>query len=370
MRQVVIAALALVAASLPPVWAGQPVAVQQLAGILASAHSAGASDEAIANKIARIDLSERLTSATLARLAAGVGQHTVAALELLADRSAFQLPPADEIAPGAPLSHDELHAIVQRVASYTSAYVKDLPNIVCTRIVSRFDDLGAHGHGLLSLQDTLTGELTVRDGVESFHLANSAAPVPAGKRTGLHSARNLTTSGEFGNILAEMFVSHAVFKWRRWETVDGKRLAVIAYSAPREGSRFKVSVCCLEQAQDSVPWIRQSAYQGEMSIDPASGAVLRVAQQAVNLPSDFPVRNIWTVVEYSPVKLGEGSFLLPGRSLSFTDVQLPSVPGPDATYIDLAGARLPDHDHYLNRLEFRNYHKFLAESNLTFDAAP
>ena len=370
MRRLAIAALALAMAPRLPAWAASAISVEQLAKVVASARSAGSSDERTADKIAHLDLKERLTPATLARLATGVGERIAGALELLADHSAILDPPADDLDSAPPPSPAEQRAIVERAQDYTLAYVKDLPNIVCSRVVHRFDDLVAsHSYGRLGLHDTLTGELTVRDGAESFHIQKMGILIATTNGVGdfEQTANDYASSGEFGGILAEPFAGHAAFAWRRWETVDGKRAAVVAYSVPREHSLFTVSWCCTGPAQSRKPLRMKSAFRGEMSIDPAFGAIVRITQQAVDLPEGFPVRHAWNVVEYRPVTLAGASYLLPARSLSFMDV-LPPLLRPEFAYAP--SETTPDHQHYLNRIEFRNYHKFAAESNLAFDAAP
>lgn len=339
---------------LTPCWclgANSSVTVRQLDGILAEARAKASSDRRTANAIAHLDLTERLTRATQSRLSSGLGPGAVAALELLADRSAFLDPSADEIPPGELPSPAERQAILERATAYVLAYVKSLPNMVCTRVVSRFEDLDARDRGRLDPLDTLTGELTMRDGKESFHALTGGAKDPLIRR---RSPQDLTTSGEYGSILSEPFVRHGAFTWRRWETMDGQRVAVVGYSVPRTDSLFTVSWCC-ETATPGVPGFSQNAaYEGEMAIDPASGAVLRVAQQAVGLSAGFPVKRTWTAVEYMPVTLGGGSFLVPARSVTFME----------------ALRRSGRFEHYLNRSEFRNYHKFEAESTVAFEAPP
>jgi VWFA-related protein len=97
---------------------------------------------------------------------------------------------------------------------------------------------------------------------------------------------------------------------------------------------------------------RNPACQGELSIDPDSGAVLRVTAQAVHLPRSFPIRQSQTMVEYLSVTLGGNAFLYPSRSLSFIE-ELSPVTG--------------DRGHFLNRMEYRNFRRFGAESKLIAD---
>lgn len=289
MRRSACAALVLSMVPLVCLGGASGITVKQLAEMLGSSRVKASSDDATADRIARVGLTERLTAAALSRLSSGVGQRTAAALELLADRSAFLNPPPDEIPSAPPPSAAEQHAIVEKAEAYTLSYVKELPSVVCTRVVSRFDDLVAHGHhGELRLQDTLTGELTVRDGAESFLIQNAGILTAAANRVGdfEQTPNDFATSGEFGSILAELFVGHTVFAWRRWETLDGKRVAVAGYSVPREGSLLTVSWCCLGPSQSSSPWTMKPAYQGEISIDPASGRFFASHSRPSTCPKD------------------------------------------------------------------------------------
>jgi hypothetical protein len=86
-----------------------------------------------------------------------------------------------------------------------------------------------------------------------------------------------------------------------------------------------------------------------------------------SLCQEFPVKHAWNVVEYRSVTLAGGVCLVPARSLRFMDV-LPPLLRPQ--FMDAKSETTPDHQHYLNRLEFRNYRKFAAESKLVVDAAP
>ena len=212
----------------------------------------------------------------------------------------------------------------------------------------------------------------MRDGAESFHIRNANLIVAQANGAGdfQQTPLGLTSSGEFGSILAQPFAGRAAFAWRRWETWDGKRVAVVGYSVRLAGSAVTVSWCSQDDVQGLERLSQQAAFRGEMSVDPATGAILRVTQQAVDLPTEFPVRHAWTVVEYLPVELGGGSFLLPARSLSFMEA-LRLLPKPWG--LGHVGGVPPagrSYAHYLNRLKFRDYRRFTAESNLVFDAAP
>jgi len=97
MRRLIL--LALAASMAASAGAGRRVTVAQLAENLATATAEHRSDEDIARQVGGLELSQRLTSATLDRLAAKLPlqPRTALALQLLADQSAFLDPPPEEL---------------------------------------------------------------------------------------------------------------------------------------------------------------------------------------------------------------------------------------------------------------------------------
>lgn len=59
------------------------------------------------------------------------------------------------------------------------------------------------------------------------------------------------------------------------------------------------------------------AYHGEIAIDPASGAVLRLVLKT-DLQPDFPIKRADVLVEYGPVEIGGRTFICPVKSISIT----------------------------------------------------
>ena len=101
MRRLILLAI-LVSATLPAA-AAKRVTVAQLEQFLSSPGSVKKSDADLAHQISDMELSERLTEISLARLNAKLDKRTqaVLALQLLADQSAFLDPPASRSAPHA-----------------------------------------------------------------------------------------------------------------------------------------------------------------------------------------------------------------------------------------------------------------------------
>ena len=357
----------LLATQLP---AASRTTVQQLAKMLVTAQPSSHSDDNTANRIAGVELTERLTEATLSRLSLGQGERTRFALRILADESAFLEPPAAELPAGGPPAAAEQKAILARAVAYALSYIHNLPNFICTQTVRRLDNdpsrqianvVGLMSHAdtgawrmqaragvarRLSERDSVVSELTFNHGAESHqHVRTSAS-------SSLGTMQGLATSGEFGGVIKSVFSedSDANAEWSHWESVDGKRVAVFKYSVDVAHSNFFVYWCCGKQGERLQEKV---AYRGTAFIEPASGALFRISWQALDIPATFPMRSSGTVIEYRAVNIGGRSWLSPVRSVTISDsVNMYKARGTDA-YV-----------HSLNQMEFTAHHKFESESRL------
>jgi len=372
--------LALSAWLVPPVLAGSQATVRQLADMLAAAHAANSSDAKIAEEIGGVELTERLTSAALSTLSGGEGKRTAFALWVLSGESAFLEPPVAELPAGAPPSPAEQRAIAARASDFALAYIRNLPDFRCTQTIRRLDDDYSADYGSpvgvvgpLHLKDVIVSDLAFIRGVEK----NDVRTVNGAAWSKKRAMWGLTTSGEFGSILAAPFFgSAAKAKWSHWETIGGKRVAVFDYSIDRVHSKYTLTWCCDE-------WGRQQekvAYRGALFIEPASGAILRVTRRAEGISAKFPMRRSDTAVEYRTVDIGGQSWLCPVRSIALSEsFRKRSVGGVQESQNALghigetgradAGGAKPVHD--LNDVAFSDYHKFDAASTvMKFDMPP
>ncbi len=89
------------------------------------------------------------------------------------------------------------------------------------------------------------------------------------------------------------------------------------------------------------------AYRGSVWIDPASGRVLRIEMQARSLPSEFPMDTVESAVDYDSVRIGTQEVLLP-------------------THAENLSCERGTPNCSRNVIDFRNYHKYEAESSVTF----
>ncbi len=343
-RLMVLAALAALAL---PAGAARRITVAQLEQALTAELSAHRADADVAFKVGQLELSERLTSVTLDRFAAKLplGPRTALALQLLADQSAFLDPPASEL----PATRAPDVATEQRMIDAARAHAVQtwsrLPNFFVTRATNRFDNtaqvlhqgewpvrLGLHPVG------SVTRQVTFRDGKEVQDAAAEGSNAAAPQELGLRSW------GEFGPaltvVLADMAKQKVVFS--HWELTPGGLAAVYRYEVPREASHYAVTfsylsetvvgrtqfgysgrqrtpqqVANIPRSKDLQAYSETPAYHGEIAIDPATGAVLRLTIEAV-LGSGDPLLRAATMIEYGPVTLGDRRFICPVRSLAIS----------------------------------------------------
>jgi VWFA-related protein len=353
MRRLVL--LGLLAAMVPIAGAARRVTVAQLEQTLSGEVAAHRADAEVARQLGELELSERLTGATLDRFAGklALGPRMALALQLLADRSAFLDPPADELPATAFPDPAAQQRMMDAARGYVAEVLPRLPNFFATRTTNRFDDTPqvlVKGdwpvRAGLHLAGTSTREITFRDGREIQDPApdTSAAPASASahhpqQELGLHSW------GEFGPELSVILTDTAkgTVTFDHWEQASTGLVAVYRYAVPRAVSHYTVDYCCVSEEEisgTSSLWTFTSrrsgqgglnvlpalafhtftetpGYHGSLLIDPASGAILRIALEA-ELSNGDPLLRAATVVEYGPVAIGDRRFICPVRSLAFS----------------------------------------------------
>jgi hypothetical protein len=121
----------------------------------------------------------------------------------------------------------------------------------------------------------------------------------------------------------------------------GRRVAVFNFDVAKEHSTLRLSLSDLAHA--TVP------YRGSVFADPRTGAVLRITSGAYDIPAAVATRSIATTIDYDPVSIAGRDYLLPVGASVLLDT----------------GSH-----HVWNRMEFRGYRKFEAESTVTFGSEP
>ena len=122
--------------------AAKRVTVAQLEQSLTSGVAAHRADIEMARQLGELELTERLTEATLNRFAANLRlePRTALALALLSDQSAFLDPPQAELPATGPPDASTQQRLLDAARGYVAQTVPHLPDFFATRTTNRFDD--------------------------------------------------------------------------------------------------------------------------------------------------------------------------------------------------------------------------------------
>jgi VWFA-related protein len=382
-----LAALCILATIVHPVWAAKHISVAQLQQIMDAAGEVSRSDAAVAQQLADVSLTERLSPATLTALESkSRGSMTNECLRALADESAFLNPPASEILSRPTPDFGAQKGMMTLVVNYVVHTLPTLPNFMATRVTQHFSDLAeavqerpeAPLAGLYPL-GTVRTPVAFRNGQESDDPALLAAASAKGAdRQDAKDAKliraatsGLTSWGEFGPILSVVLVDAGKGKlgWSRWEQWDGKPAAVFQFSVASAGSHYTLqywrdangqiigSSYRSRPGQEPPKLIRQvSGYSGTLTVDPETGAILRIEMEA-SLRPDEDLKRAGMIVEYGKVGIGDGAYTCPIHSITaFASMQkVQNTP--------VAPLRIVE-EMQLNDVNFTSYRRFGSEVTL------
>jgi VWFA-related protein len=304
-----------------PAFAIHPVTIDQLGQQLASLR--GKSDADAARQIADLKLTERLSLGRESDLEKALpGEKSREALRALEDESQVLAPPASEIPAQPAPDVATQRAIMGRVVAYVGKTLPQLPNFIATRSTTRFEDMPQRKADYVNKYEPLH---PVSSAAAEVSYADGREVVDSGAKAGKNpqAERGLSTWGEFGPILSTVLVDAARNKlgWLRWERGDAGPLAVFAYSVPRENSHYEVDYCCVQDSEGRTHTFHElEAYEGEMAVDPATGAILRLMVRA-QIKAGEPVSRADLVVEYGAVEIGGKSYICPVRSIALSRAQ-------------------------------------------------
>jgi hypothetical protein len=374
------AALALPAAAV------KRVNVAQLEQILTSASAAHRDDDSILRIFGDLELTEQLNNAERSRIdqKLHLGPKSTLALQLLADQSAFLDLPAAGRPTTPPPDPETEKRILNAARLYVNQTLLRLPDFMATRSTFRFDNSPQSikqnewpVHAGLHLVGSSTREITLQDDTvvpaaqsPSVRSVNASATLP-GPTPASRPEPGLRTDGEFGPFLALIMLDTTKGKiaFHHWEQTPVGQLAVYRYSVPKSASHYRVDYCCIVAKagvnlrggsrrpiggppppanMDDDPdthFHRLPGYHGSLTIDPVSGAILRITVQA-DLDIDLPVTRADVLIEYGPVVIGERRFICPLISLALTQ----GLAGTNATL------GIPP-DMQINEASFNNYHR-------------
>lgn len=353
------------------------MSVAQLERNLNADYAARKPDAEIARQIRSIELSERLTDATLERLKEHfpVDSQTATALSLLAELSAFLDLPTNELpttpAPDAATQQQLLEA-AQRFALQT---LPRLPNLLATKTTLSFDD---------SPQELTKGGYLQRIGLHLVSTSKEEVSVrseenPSKTTTHAQAQDGLVTWGEFGSALLIILSdsSHGKMTWSHWEQTSSGQVSVFHYEVPKTASHYEIvtpvvrsqpglqtdpsaatgGVLAMTARSTTTMVPTKPGYHGSLWVNPKTGSTLRVS-----LVADLSGNSIFSrgaiLVEYAPVKIADRTYICPVHSLALS-LAPPTV---NSTF---EGATTE----WLNENLFTNYHIFAATSRILVGGA-
>jgi hypothetical protein len=201
--------------------------------------------------------------------------------------------------------------------SYVKETIPHLPNFFARRTELSYLETPSfykgEGHFThsepLHVVDTVHTNVEFRDGQEVIDAKVSAQEKKKG---------SLSTYGTFGpamGVILRALTGSVV--WNRWETGEnGGRLAVFRYAVPLSDSRSETGGCCLPDGDGRIRFRTVAPYHGLVTIDFASGAVLRATIES-DLDGFVPVDATSIMIAYGPVVIGDRSYICPVSSVSF-----------------------------------------------------
>jgi len=345
----------------------------------------GKSDEKVADRLGDVVLTERVSPARLAKWEKQFpGSHTREVLMRLADESAFLEPPVDDVVKD-PMPDVETQQRMMTVAlDYVKTATRQMPNFLATRGTTHFEDnptpasesrslpmsiesaarairvpgytSGRSESKPMHITGTTKMTVTYRDGYEVRDTDLGKAKKEA------RPTNSLTTSGEFGPILG-VVVGDALrseVTWARWEQGASDPVAVFHYSVPEDRSNYGVGVPSGGKFEDVYP-----AYHGEIALDPATGAILRLSIVVEMAPPNQMMQTAM-LVEYAPVVIGDRTYTCPVHGVAFSKVPVANPKVPQGV-VAQANDNNVEILTQLNDVTFTEYHLFGSEARIVGD---
>jgi VWFA-related protein len=334
------------------------VTVAELKQILEAAHGDGES----AKQLSTLELTERLDDATLLSFAK-YGKKTEQALTMLADASAFLPLPVAQISTDAPPDVNTQQHLISLAANYLQQIIPKLPNFFAERTTARYQETSVFDavnrrveHEPMLPVESFKETILYRNGQE-------VADARGAKRKKRNAKDpDLITYGTFGPVLGfvhDAIATPGVLTWSHWEQSPSGLRAVFRYRVPAEKSLYTQRGCCLPDGEGTTAFERWAGYHGEISIDPSSGAILRLQAEA-EIAHFPPVSKSDIMISYGPVEIGGKSYICPQKSVSIVRMRSIAILrewdegfrtyGPWATLV--------------NDITYRGYHMFRGESRM------
>jgi len=227
--------------------------------------------------------------------------------------------------------------IIVKAKEAAAAFVGVLPNFFCRQLTTRYEsDRPKDGWQAI---DTISADLAYENGHESYTNIKVGNKEQKGS---MEDVGGSWSTGEFASLLDDLFDpgTAATFRKSGQDTISGRSATTFKFDVTREHSHWRVIMA----AQLYYP-----AFRGTVWIDRETSRVLRLEMDSRNMPLLFPLSKVEEAIDYDFVRLATPQpYLLP-------------------TVSEVLSCQQGSSHCSRNRIEFRNYRKFGAESGITFD---
>jgi hypothetical protein len=297
--------------------------------------NSAAKRDALVEQIRRRGIAFEITSGLRGLVQSKSGDATLArtleeAARRRANPTAAALPSAKESA-----------EVLQKAREATLAALDEMPDFVVKQLVSRSYAYAGTNNFKSSDRLTVGVSYSTDKGEEYRVLAVNGIPrAEDAEKPSYMQVGGTTSAGEFVTVLASIFKpeSKAEFEAVDTDTLRGRRAIVYSYDVKRENSKQRIT------SFDLITQSTISGYRGRVWIDRENFRVLRVEQDATEIPTDFPVTAASRAIDYDWVEINGQKYLLPILS----DVRLTARQSRE-----LLESR--------NQIRFRNYNKYGTE---------
>jgi hypothetical protein len=214
-------------------------------------------------------------------------------------------------------------------------FTDGLPNYTCQEVVTRYES-ETHAGTMWKPQDVVSEEVVWNKDHEEYRNiqidGKKVDPAKMGDRA--------WSTGEFGTVLLDLLhpATDAHFTFVRVAMMHHTQTMMFDFTVDQPHSHWTIH----EGGQSTRP-----GYSGTIWFDKATGSVTRLEYGADDLPKEFPSDTAETTLDYDNVQLGQKRFLLPVHSEVLICHRGMSICAK-------------------NVIDFRNYHKFGAESDIKF----
>ena len=321
-----------------------PSTIAQLDQLITSLLAAHKSDDEIALRLQTVQLGEQLTPQELQSLLnSHPGPRTTQQIVILTlDSSQLTPPPSDIPALPAPSPTDQADLLKKATTIALETFPK-LPMLNADKKSLRFQNgvgfiKNTSGNG--SSMSNTTGYSEIAEPInlslidqETTHIA-----MHAGAEDAPAVVKQKDPGGQLGQVsqtvpglplttvLADL--AKATPTWLRWQTINTRQTAVLAFTIPRKQSSYKINYCCFPEnehigsqmgfagnsgtATTFTPYKSAPGYHGELYIDAKTGLVVRLITKADQKVTDF-VHQEDVRVDFEPALVAGTPYVLPGH---------------------------------------------------------